>query len=410
MYKLSNVLRPYAWGSSTAIAQLLGREPSGGPEAELWLGAHPDAPSTAHTAAGPVSLDALISAEPESMLGASSRTEFGDRLPYLMKLLAAGQALSLQVHPSLAQAKAGFAAENAAGIPRTAAERNYRDDNHKPEMIYALTPFDALCGFRPAAESAALFEELAALEVDPLLSEIALLLRGTDESADVQAAFQRLISGGADVRSTLAKVQARLAELPNAGLNPALRVVVELGEAHPGDPGALISLLLNLVHLEPGGCFAMPAGNVHAYLRGLGVEVMASSDNVLRGGLTGKHVDVPELLRTIDFRSLPIPYVTSTITELGQQIFEPGFGEFQLQRIDLGAGADPVPLAQHGALLVLVLSGSVLLDSPRGDMALKRGESAFVPAAEAPVVLHTAEGCLAFAVSIGAVGTGTGIV
>lgn len=408
MYKLTNVLRPYPWGSQTAIAQLLGREPSGGPEAELWLGAHPDAPSVAHTADGPVPLDALITAEPQRTLGSESRARFGDRLPFLMKLLAADKALSLQVHPSLAQARAGFAAENAAGVPRAAANRSYRDDNHKPEMIYALTRFGALCGFRAAAESAAVFAELAASvapQPDPLLSDIAAILRGPDESKALQAAFQRLISGAADVVTALALVQQHLGAQA-ALTDPTLRTVSQLCTEFPGDPGALISLLLNVVELEPGECIALPAGNVHAYLHGLGVEVMASSDNVLRGGLTGKHLDVPELLRTIDFRALPVPHVEGVATGLGQQLFDPGFGEFGLQRISIEAGAGPVPLAQHGALLILLVSGSALLDSPRGDLQLHRGESAFVPDVEAPTILHSATGCLAFAVTTGAAGTG----
>lgn len=403
MYKLTNVLRPYPWGSRTAIAQLLGQEPSGGPEAELWLGAHPDAPSVAQTASGNVPLDRLISAEPESLLGEASRHRFGDRLPFLMKLLAADQALSLQVHPTLAQARAGFAAENAAGVPLDSGSRNYRDDNHKPEMIYALTPFDALCGFRPSAESALAFEQLAesvSAEGNPLLRQISATLRGPDEPHALRTSFQRLISAGPEVLEALALVQRHLQELPSLTTDPALATAQQLCSDFPGDPGALISLLLNVVHLEPGDCFAMPAGNVHAYLHGLGVEVMAASDNVLRGGLTGKHVDVPELLRTVDFRALPIPLVTSTLTGLGQYIFRPGFAEFQLQRVQLAAAEDPVPLAQHGALLVLLTSGQAVLDTPRGDVALRRGESAFVPAAEAPAVLHSVQGCTAFAVTV----------
>lgn len=413
MYKLQNVLRPYAWGSTTAIAELLGRAPSGAPEAELWLGAHPGAPSQAQTPDGEVPLDRLIAADPQNTLGSASRRQFGDRLPFLMKLLAAGQALSLQVHPSLAQAKAGFAAENAAGIPQDSPYRNYRDDNHKPEMIFALTPFDALCGFRPAAESAASFEALADSvrsagagnsAPDPLLLEIAATLRDGTEAQALHAAFERLISAAPDVLESLALVQRQLGALAPESLGPALLTVRRLGADYPDDPGALISLLLNLVHLEPGECFAMPAGNVHAYLDGLGVEVMAASDNVLRGGLTPKHIDIPELLRTVDFRALPVPHVRAGGTEWGQQVFAPGFGEFQLQRIELAPGSEPAVLAQHGPLLVLLVSGSALLDSPRGDLALLRGESAFVPAAEAPVVLHSAEGCLAFAVTTGTAG------
>ncbi|WP_285726722.1 mannose-6-phosphate isomerase, class I [Psychromicrobium xiongbiense] len=411
MYLLSNVTRPYAWGSTTAIARALGREPSGGPEAELWIGAHPDAPSIAHTATGDVPLNELIAADPHGTLGEESRSAFGDRLPYLLKLLAAEGALSLQVHPTLEQARRGFAAEEAAGVPRTAAHRNYKDDNHKPEMILALTGFEALCGFRALSESARYFDLLAIETRHPVVEEIAGILRagivGSESSGaapDAQSnalrqAFERLIVGGGDVTEALAATHTYLADAGVDALDASLRTVLDLEAEYPGDAGALISLLLNRVHLEPGECISMPAGNVHAYLHGLGVEVMAASDNVLRGGLTPKHVDVPELLGTIDFRALPVPEVHPEETSLGQSIFDPGFGEFALQRFDLAAGDAPVPLAQQGALLVLLLEGSAVLDSPRGDLVLHRGESAFAAASEAPVMVHSESGCVGFAVT-----------
>ncbi len=200
MYELENVLRPYAWGSTTAIAGLLGRPATGGPEAELWVGAHPDSPSTAlnaggaaGTAGGRVPLDALIARDPEHYLGSESVAEFGARLPFLLKVLAAESPLSLQVHPTLDQARAGYAREEAAGVGRGAATRNYKDDNHKPEMIFALTPFEALCGFRPAAQSRAVLLhvaecfELAGLELPPLIPRLLDDLAQPDEAAALRA-------------------------------------------------------------------------------------------------------------------------------------------------------------------------------------------------------------------------------
>ncbi len=411
VYELENVLRDYAWGSTTAIAGLLGRAASGGPEAELWIGAHPAAPSIARQADGSTApLDALIAEDPEHFLGSESVAEFGPRLPFLAKILAAAQPLSLQVHPSIEQAREGFERENAAGVAPDATHRNYRDDNHKPEMIFALTPFEALCGFRsPTATRKILLHlgacfDLTETEMPPLLLELLDDLENPDEGAALRGAFERLIAGGEDVSHTTALVAAALISgAPLAPYQAELSTVVNLNERYPGDPGVLISLLLNRISLAPGEAVFLPAGNVHAYLYGLGVEVMASSDNVLRGGLTPKFIDVPELLRTIDFRPVEVPLLTPEFSGLGQELYQPPFREFQLQRIELAPGAGPVPLAQAGAAVVIVLEGSVYLDSPKGDLELGRGGSAFLAAAEAPVNVHPVAGAeqpaLAFAVT-----------
>lgn len=410
MYEIENVLRPYAWGSTTAIAGLLGRPASGGPEAELWVGAHPDSPSMAAADGGRLALDTLIAADPDHHLGSTSVSEFGPRLPFLLKVLAAESPLSLQVHPTLEQARAGFAREEAAGMDRGAGERNYKDDNHKPEMIFALTPFEALCGFRPAASSRALFDHIAAsmremsLEVPQEFLDVIRDLSLAPEHDALKAAFTRLIAGGHAVSHAVRELVAALkAGLPLAPYQAELSTVVSLHGHYPGDPGVLISLLLNRISLAPGEAVYLPAGNVHAYLHGLGIEVMASSDNVLRGGLTPKFVDVPELLKTIEFESVGVPMLAAETSALGQELYRPPFREFQLQRIELEPGAGPVPLAQSGAAVIIVVSGSVLLDSPKGDLHLDRGASAFLPAAEAPVNVHAvsgaAERALAFAVT-----------
>lgn len=411
MYEIDNVLRPYPWGSTTAIAGLLGRPESGGPEAELWIGAHPDSPSLASRPDGTaVALNELIAEDPAHFLGDASVAEFGPRLPFLAKVLAAAKPLSLQVHPSLAQARAGFARENADGVPAGAANRNYRDDNHKPEMIFALTPFDALCGFREPAKSRDVFLHLAGcLElsgsgVPEILTEVIDDLSQPEERAALRSAFERLIAGGDGVtEATLRVVAALTSGAPMAPYQPELSTVLSLNSEYPGDPGVLISLLLNRLSLEPGEAVYLPAGNVHAYLHGLGVEVMASSDNVLRGGLTPKFVDVPELLKTIAFESVGVPMLRAEVSELGQELYQPPFREFQLQRIELLPDGSPVPLAQSGAAVIIVTAGSVYLDSPKGDLRLNRGASAFLPAAHAPVNVHPVSGAadtaVAFAVT-----------
>lgn len=414
MYEIDNVLRDYAWGSTTAIASLLGRPESGRPEAEMWIGAHPDSPSVAHVPEDGTEtpLDALIARDPEHFLGAESVARFGPRLPFLAKLLAAAQPLSLQVHPSLEQARAGFARENEAGVAADSATRNYRDDNHKPEMIFALTPFEALCGFRRAGAARDILQYVASTfdavegQVPDLVQALLFDLAGSDEEAALRMAFERLISGGQAVADATAEVVAALlAHGSFAPFEAELGTVVSLNEKYPGDPGVLISLLLNRVSLQPGEAAYLPAGNVHAYLHGLGVEVMASSDNVLRGGLTPKHIDVPELLRTIDFHPVAVPMLAAATTVLDQELYRPPFEEFQLQRIELAPDGAPVPLAQSGAAVVVVVSGSVYLDSPKGDLRLARGGSAFLAAAEAPVNVHPVAGstetALAFAVTTG---------
>ncbi|QDG87656.1 mannose-6-phosphate isomerase, class I [Pseudarthrobacter sp. NIBRBAC000502770] len=413
MYEIENVLRDYAWGSTTAIASLLGRPESGRPEAELWIGAHPDSPSVAHLPEDGTRspLDSLIASDPEHFLGSDSVAAFGPRLPFLAKVLAAAQPLSLQVHPSLEQAREGFARENAAGVDPHAPHRNYKDDNHKPEMIFALTPFEALCGFRPAAETRVILQHIAdafpgPAQVPALLRALLEDLTASDEGAGLRRAFERLITGGQGVSEETALVVAAL--VSGASLEPfqaELGTVISLNEKYPGDPGVLISLLLNRISLKPGEAVYLPAGNVHAYLHGLGVEVMASSDNVLRGGLTPKHIDVPELLKTIDFHPVAVPMLTAETSVLDQELFRPPFGEFQLQRIELGPDSGPVPLAQAGAAVVIVVAGAVYLDSPKGDLELEQGGSAFIAAAEAPVNVHRVAGstgpALAFAVTTG---------
>lgn len=439
MYLLDNTLRPYAWGSFTAMAELFGREPSGQPEAELWIGAHPGAPSGL---VPPVpeadTLDQLIAADPHQMLGRETAEAYGGVLPFLAKVLAAGTPLSLQVHPTQEQARAGFAAEEAAGLDRGAADRNYKDANHKPEMIFALTPFEALCGFREPDEAAQIFRTAAravqahGAEVPALLSwAVDELSSGHDPAARLQNVFRTLISDGEEVREAVRLTASALADADAGNLAPyakELATAVDLNAYYPEDPGVLLSLLLNRASLQPGEAVYLPAGNVHAYLSGLGIEVMASSDNVLRGGLTPKHVDVAELLKTVDFRPLGVPVLAAEYSQMGQELYRPPFGEFALQRIELAQlASDPVegssPAAsmsgsdvsvqQNGPTIVIVVRGTVVLDSPKGDLVLETGQSAFIPAAEAPVIAklaaHSAQhddGALAFAVTVGSADAG----
>lgn len=409
MYRLTNTLRHYAWGSTSAMAAFLATEPSGLAEAELWLGAHPGSPSRALLPNGStMPLDSLIAESPENTLGATGRAAFGDQLPFLMKVLAAGSPLSLQVHPNRQQARAGFELEEQQNVPKDAEHRNYKDPNHKPEMIVAVSGFEALCGFRPVAESRMVFQHLlnqapAGAAPAAMLADVIEALGNAEESTALRSAFLRLNSSAEDIQGVAAIAETSL----NGGNSPhrtELSTLLELHSLYPGDPGALISLLLNHVSLEPGQAVFLPAGNLHAYLGGLGIEVMASSDNVLRCGLTPKHVDIPELLKVLDFRSVPVPLLEPSATHPGERLWEPPFREFQLQRLQLGPDSKPTPLAQNGPAIVLVTSGAMTLQSPQRSMQLRQGESVFIPACEAPVMVHEAKELSMLYCTTGAVG------
>ena len=356
---IAGALRRYEWGSPTAIPEILGVEPDGRPAAELWFGAHPDDPSPA----GDTPLDELIASDPEGLLGAASVATFGAHLPFLLKILAAERALSIQVHPNREQAQQGFAAEDAAGVDRTAPNRNYRDPNHKPELICALTPFDALCGFRPVAETRRLLAELAL----PPLGFLDEALAGPDP---LRTAFTAALT---DPKATDAI--AALSERVGRDEDERLTGVRLAAHDFPGDAGALVALLLNYLRLEPGEAIYLGAGNVHAYLRGTGVEIMANSDNVLRCGLTPKHVDVPELLRITEFAELPDPRWPDVAGS-----FVVPVPDFRLTRLepDPRAGLD-----DPGPSIVLCTAGIARVD----DVSLTPGHAAFVPAGR-PVTIE----------------------
>ncbi|MEP6599022.1 MAG: mannose-6-phosphate isomerase, class I [Actinomycetota bacterium] len=346
---LEGVVRPYAWGSRTAIPQLLGRQPTGEPEAELWFGAHPDDPALAPEHG--TTLDKLIAQNPQAMLGPDVVRRFGPQLPFLVKILAAGSALSLQVHPTLEQARAGFAAENAAGIALSSPQRVYHDANHKPELLCALSEFDALCGFRPVRQTLRLLDSLDV----PRLAEYRTLLAGPD---GLRATFTALLAHGdaSLVDEVVAACQARVDS--GGEWQAVLRAVLLAAEDFPGDVGCVLALLLNAVRLAPGEAIWLAAGNVHAYLRGIGVEVMANSDNVLRCGLTAKHVDVPELLRITRFIELADPVLAPRTARSGERAFQTPAPDFAVSVLAVDGSMD---VAAGGPQLLLCTSGAVRL-------------------------------------------------
>lgn len=371
MDRLSNTVRPYAWGSTTAIPELLGVAPTGEPQAEMWMGAHPGGPSRV-TRAGQAEqpLSALIEADPERELGPATVAKFGPRLPFLFKILAAGAPLSLQVHPDLAQAKEGYAAEERAGIPIDAPHRNYKDANHKPELICALTPFEGFCGFRDPDRTA---ELLAALEVDSLKPYVDLLHAHPEDAALREVLTAVLTADPTDMAATVTETAAACDRLGGAHAPYAV-----LAHHFPGDPGVLAAMLLNHVRLQPGEALYLGAGVPHAYLGGLGVEIMANSDNVLRCGLTPKHVDVPELLRIVRFEANDPGIQRPEASPSGEEVYETPIDEFRLSRYARTEGATPADLTTHTPQIVLATSGT-----PRtNDLSLTPGQSVFVPAGE----------------------------
>jgi mannose-6-phosphate isomerase len=366
MDRLDNTIRPYAWGSTTAIPALLGTEPSGEPQAEMWMGAHPGAPS--RTARG--TLFEVIEAAPERELGAETVAKFGPRLPFLLKILAAGAPLSLQVHPDLAQAKAGYEDEEHRGVPVSAPHRNYKDPNHKPELICALTEFDGLCGFRAPAEAAALLD---ALGVDSL-KPYADLLRAHPEEAALREVLTAIL--GADREEMAGTVAEAATACDRLGGDHA--PYAGIAHHYPGDPGVIAAMLLNHVRLQPGEALFLGAGIPHAYLSGLGVEIMANSDNVLRCGLTPKHVDVPELLRIVRFEAADPGVLRPEASPEGEEVYETPVDEFRLSRCVLPEGGAPRELTLPAPQILLCTAGTVRA----GDHELTPGQSVFVPAGD----------------------------
>ncbi|RKT36352.1 mannose-6-phosphate isomerase type 1 [Microbacterium sp. AG1240] len=370
--RISNTPRDYAWGSTTLIAELEGRSPSGRPEAEVWFGDHPGSPSEVHDGTGRT-LDDWLPAEAAADDGAA-------RLPYLLKLLAAGAPLSIQVHPSKAQAEAGFAREEAAGVPREAGERNYRDDNHKPEVIVALSdPFVALAGLRDLEATRRL--------VDGLGADAATLrahLEGTDAGEALRSTIGWLLGGDAQV--DVDRIIGAAASASSDEFAAELALSARLAEAYPGDPGVVVALLMNLVSLRPGEAVFVPAGVLHAYVAGLGVELMAASDNVLRGGLTPKHIDVAELLSLVDAAPSPPPRLAPVALEAGAELFDAGVPDFALLHVE--ATAAPIHAALRGTAIALATRGTVRVTGASGEsIELSPGQAVLATVDEAPLAV-----------------------
>ncbi|MFV0526520.1 MAG: mannose-6-phosphate isomerase, class I [Acidimicrobiales bacterium] len=432
MERLIGVVRDYAWGDRRFIAELQGRPPGGGPEAELWLGDHPSAPSPIPERG--VTLDRLVADDPVATLGPGVANRYG-AVPYLLKVLAAAEPLSIQAHPSAEQARAGFAREEAAGIPGDAPERTYRDPNPKPEVIAALTDFEAKCGFRPLADTARLLAALAGATAGADSTGAGTGPAGpTLTIADLAARCRTGAAGGADAgrqaarslvadvlgldpvaaKTLVAATVAAAEHLIATGLPPALEIfrpelawTPRLDAFYPGDPGVVVALLLNHVTLRPGQAMFLPAGNLHAYLVGAGVELMANSDNVVRGGLTPKHVDVAELVTVLDPGDGPAPVQTPTGPVHRYHLPIP---EFSLTRLAVDRADRLDHLVRHDGIdLLLVTAGTVRLtveperrgSGAGGEMVLAAGETAVVWWSDGPYRIRADGPAMAWRASSG---------
>lgn len=386
MLNIKPVPKFYDWGSTTALRAFSEHMPEGRPLAELWYGAHAagSSPLPAQPVAGQ-DLRALIASDPGRWLGRDVIDRFGRELPYLLKLIAPVKPLSLQVHPSAERARECYERENAAGIALDSPVRNYSDPNHKPELVYAISPFEALSGFRASRKVSEILRTLDTSLTDQLRRMLILVPR----SRGVRKAFAHLL--GADTRpnaAQIAQVAAACRARLEAGVSPSVRAdstVVRLFEAYGDDPGVVASLLLNPVTLQPGEAMFVPAGSVHAYLSGLAVEIMASSDNVLRAGLTSKHVDIPEMLECVNFTAAPPIRIAPEIVDSATRVFYAPVDDFELSVTSVFEREQPHVIPGRGPRVLLCLEGSPSVCTGGAPLELTPGGALFVSPSQPPV-------------------------
>jgi len=378
VYELENIIQDYAWGDKNALNELFGiKNPDNKPQAEIWMGAHPKAPSIVVDGDKRVSLIDFVSENPEAVLGKQVSSDFAGKLPFLYKVLSAGEPLSIQSHPTLEQAKAGFAKDNEAGIELTAFNRNYKDDNHKPELICALTPFKAMNGFREISEIIALFEELNLSSVSGALE----LFKSAPTKEGLKTFYTWMMSLDEESVKTLTAEAISACESKKG--NPAFETLLFLNTFYSNDIGIMCAIMLNVVELEPGEAMYLDAGELHAYIQGTGMEIMANSDNVLRGGLTPKFVDVPELLSTLSFNSGKVTILTPQATATaGESIYPTPVPEFDFSVINV-SGDSYESTTDRTVEILFCGEGEGVITAGGVETKLAPGKSYLVPASVA---------------------------
>jgi mannose-6-phosphate isomerase len=379
IHVLTNSIQTYEWGSHTAIAKLLGfPAPSEEPQAELWMGAHPKAPSRVKINDEHQPLIDLIEKHPIDILGQHSATLYGNQLPYLFKVLASEMPLSIQAHPNTDQAISGYARENDLGILINAPHRNYKDDHHKPECLCALTPFWGLCGFRKISQILYLLQRACPQTLRRALHH----LKTQPDSTGLKIFFQSIMT--MEKEKALSVIQEAVTQADSRkGEDDAFDWIIKLAAVYPGDIGVIFPAVLNLVCLRPGEAMYLSSGELHAYLHGVGMEIMANSDNVLRGGLTPKHVDVPELMNVLTFQERTIDVLQPEADRPHEKLYRTPAEEFILSAITLKQGDTYESLTERSVEIMLVTEGRVeILDEGNGKRSeMTSGVSVIVPAA-----------------------------
>ena len=375
---LKNPVQEYAWGSKTFIPELLGEpSPSPSPKAELWMGVHPKAMSQVLWDGDWISLPELIQKDPRNVLGEDVSVTFQNQLPFLFKILSAAMPLSIQAHPDVARARQGFARENRLKIPMDHPARNYRDGNHKPEILCALTPFDALKGLRRVNDILAFFDQVFLPSLNVPIRKLQ-----KDQRADRLGEFLSALLGLGPEDRRKAVSELMMAAERMASSNPVFNWVIRLHEFFPGDIGVFAPLLLNLIHLEPGEALYIDSGELHSYLEGTGVELMANSDNVIRAGLTMKHADVPELLRILRFEEEPVDIIRPQAKNPWEWVYPTPANEFVLSRLSLQKGARFHERGRRSVAIMICTQGTAEIEdaATAEGLSVSRGSTVLVPA------------------------------
>lgn len=384
VHRLTNPVRDYAWGVVDGLAGLVGREPTGRREAELWIGAHPGGPSRLDDG---TTLDRAIAAAPEAMLGDDVLARFGPRLPYLLKVLAIGRALSIQLHPDAEQAAAGFAREEAEGPALDAPDRTYRDPHPKPEMLVALRRTTILVGLRPGDEAAGLLRAVDGAAARDLADAV-------EGEPDARAALVGLVTADDATRGELAAAAAATDGDGDGAPDDLLRWVARLAADSPGDPTALSPLVLGLRTLDAGDSVFLDAGIPHAYLEGAGVELMGASDNVVRGGLTPKHVDAEALVTLLAPPGTTPTALAGVDVAPGVRRYDPPAPELALHRLEPAGGSMPVPSTPPGPAVLLATGSSATVTSEHVSFVLDGGNAALVGPEERDEVTVSGDGTI----------------
>ncbi len=370
--KMINSVQKYSWGSPDFIPDLLGVDKDGKPWAEMWMGDHLRAPSLVRYMSEDISLRKFIKEHPEEVLG-SDYSRFGEKLPFLFKVLSAESPLSLQAHPDRKTAETGFKEENRTGIPLDAYNRNYKDNNHKPEIICALTPFTAMCGFLSAERIESNFRKLDS----SVFGEFIEPSFEKNSSSRLESFFRSLMVLKADDLNKLIEAAVKWSKSSDSIES---ELILKFAGIYKTDPGILAPLFLNVYTLSPGEALYQGAGELHAYVEGAGIELMANSDNVLRGGLTPKYIDVDELLKVLSFRFTERKIIEPLESSAGVFEYPAPSEEFSLRSVVI-ENAESVQIDNSLSLEILIcISGCAEIISDEAGITIRKGESLLIPA------------------------------